>query len=60
MNPFLENIIISLCTGLISGGTLLLQTQTERDWIAVATTFIIGFAGSLINGMRQLQKEPPR
>lgn len=60
MNPFVENLIISLCTGLVTASTLVVQPTTSRDWIAIMATFIAAFAGSLVNGLRQLQKEPTK
>lgn len=60
MNPFIENLIISLCTGLATASTLVTQldTSASRDWVVIIAAFISAFAGSLINGLRQLQKEP--
>lgn len=60
MNPLIENLIISLCTGLVTASALVtaVDTSQSRDWVVVGAAFISAFAGSLINGLRQLQKEP--
>ncbi len=61
MNPLIENLIISILTGLMAGASLL-QSGTPgaaRDWVVIGSAALIAFGGSLINGLRQLQKEPP-
>lgn len=64
MKPFIENVLISLMTGLLSGANamqsvLTSQPITTQDLLSVGIGFTIGFAGTMINGMRQLQKTPP-
>lgn len=59
MNPLFENILISFVTGLMASASLIqTSTGTERDWIVIGSAGIIAFGGSLINGLRQLQKTP--
>lgn len=58
MNPLVENLIISVMTGLMAGAALIQSGNTERDWVVIGAASVIAFGGSLINGLRQLQKEP--
>lgn len=63
MNPFLENLVISLCTGLLAAGGAFQALPpngelNHRVWIGLAVAGVIGFAGSLVNGLRQKQKDP--
>lgn len=59
MNPIVENLIISIVTGLMASASLLQSGNgSERDWLVIGSAGMIAFGGSLINGLRQLQKEP--
>ncbi len=63
MKPFIENLIISLMTGLLSGANamqsvLTSQPITTQDMMSVGIGFTVAFAGTMINGMRQLNKTP--
>lgn len=61
MNPLIENLIISVVTGLMASASLLQSSNgSERDWIVIGSAGVIAFGGSLVNGLRQLQKEPPK
>lgn len=62
MPPLLENLLVSILTGIIASGTLVLSLSSnqERDWIIIATTGLVSFSGSFINGLRQLHMDNPR
>ena len=60
MTPILENLIVSLITGAIAGATIILQPDASRDWLVIGATAVIAFGGAFINGLRQLQKDPPK
>jgi hypothetical protein len=61
MSALLENIVISLLTGVMaSAGVLQVAPSLDapRDWVAIGATGTVAFAGAFINGMRQLHKTP--
>jgi hypothetical protein len=60
MTPLLENLIVSLLTGVMSSASMLqvVPTGNTRDWVAIAATGVLAFGGSFINGIRQLHKVP--
>lgn len=59
--PIWENVIVSLMTGIVSAGSVLqtLPANGERDWAGAAVVGVVGFAGAMINGLRQLHRTPP-
>ena len=61
MSPIVENLIISLLTGLVAAATQLTAQPSDqpRDWVILGATGAIAFGGAFINGQRQLQKTPP-
>lgn len=60
MNPLVENLIISLATAAVAVSAAIQQVGPGggRDWVIICSVGVSAFAGSLINGLRQLQKEP--
>lgn len=60
MNPYLENLCISILTGIISVTGMITASGSEpRDWAVIAAAGIGAFASTFINGMRQLNKPVP-
>ena len=63
MKPIVENMLISLCVGLISGATYLQGIPdtvdiSTRQWIYAGVLFVIAFSGSVVYGIRQKTKDP--
>ena len=56
MPPFVENLIVSLITGAGAAATAVLQGS--HDLPVIGSTGMVAFAGSVANGLRQLQKTP--
>ena len=55
-----ENILISVLTGLTVAFSAVKEDATfdSINWLFVISLAIPAFAGSMINGLRQIQKEP--
>jgi len=60
LSPLLENVVISVLTGVMAAASMLqiAPVDAPRDWVAIAATGVLAFGGSVINGMRQLHKTP--
>lgn len=56
MSPFIENLVVSLVTGAAASSTAVLNGT--HDWPIIVATGVVAAAGSLVNGLRQLQKTP--
>ena len=58
MSPIIENLLVSVITGLMASASMIqvAGTADARDWVAIASSGVIAFGGSFINGMRQLHK----
>ena len=55
-----ENVLISVLTGLSVAFTAIDQDASLQtiNWLYIIALSIPAFAGSMINGLRQIQKEP--
>lgn len=58
MTPLIENLIVSIVTGMVASATFVLGPTSSRDWVVIIATGILSAGGSFINGMRQLHKDP--
>jgi len=60
MNPYIENAITSIVTGVVAAGTFLLSVPPTDtiDALKIAATGIVAAGGAFLNGIRQLHLQP--